>query len=82
MQATYTEDGESYRVIVVSELSNADVRFRLRRLDCLDSGEAFTFMKPKDAKGWFGVRVLRLDNSRCVLNSVYPKLANVSLLLT
>ena len=74
MQATYTENGESYQVTVVNEWSDADAwRFRLRRLDPLDSGEEFTFMKRKDGTCWFGMGVLRLDNDRCVSDNVYQK---------
>ena len=74
MQATYTENGESYQVTVVNEWSDDDAwRFRLRRLDPLDSGEEFTFMKRKDGTGWFGMGVLRFEDGRCVPDNVYQK---------
>lgn len=74
MQATYTEDGKSYRVTVVSESSDADERrFRLRRLDSLDTGEEFPFMNRKHGPGWFGMGVLRFDDGRCVPDNVYQK---------
>ena len=71
MQATYTENGESYQVTVVSESSDADTwQFRSRRLG---SGEEFTFMKRKHGTGWFGMGVLRFEDGRCVPDNMYQK---------
>ena len=69
MNATYTEDGKTYQVTVLNETSNDEVwRFRLQRLD---NGEEFTFMKRKDGSGWFGMGVLRLEGGRTVPDNVY-----------
>lgn len=70
MNATYTEDNQTFQVAIVNETSDVEAwRFRLRRLD---NGEEFTFMKRKDNSGWFGMGVLRMDDGRTAPNNVYP----------
>ena len=68
MYATYTEDGERYEVEVLADRSDDETwRYRLQRID---TGEEFSFMKRKDGTGWAGMGVLRFPDGRVVPDNV------------